>query len=56
MKTLKELTYEKDPDDIYNFHYLMWYKDSIEWILKDIEDSGQLTVCSIEKYLKALLK
>lgn len=60
MKTIKEVKIELFDDvekiDNYAMWYYEWYKDAIEWILKDIQESSAISVESIEKYLQDLLK
>lgn len=56
MKTLKELEIYLQNQERWNIEYFIWYKDAIEWILEDVQNSSALSVESIEKYLEDLLK
>ena len=54
MQTLTEKNKELILQEWWNPAYYIWYKEAIEWILKDIQE--WLSVESIEQYLTDLLK
>ena len=55
MKTLKELDMYLQNQEWWNPAYFIWYKDAIEWIYNDIQQSAVLSVQGIEKYLQDLI-
>lgn len=55
MKTLKELDEFLQKQEWWNSAYFIWYKDAIQWILEDIQNSSVTSAESIEKYLQDLL-
>ena len=55
MKTLKELDIFLQNQEWWNPSYFIWYRDAIQWILKDIQESETISVESIEKYLEKWL-
>ena len=55
MKTLKELEKWLEIENPFHNAYYDWYKDAIEWIYNDIQQSAVLSVQGIEKYLQDLM-